>query len=91
MNTIERLIIMGEDGMITPDFLPETISAGQSSCLVEAPPGGIRPLNDAVAQLESELIKRAVSEHKSLRPAAQALGISHPTLLRKMRKYGIGS
>ena len=91
MNTIERLIIMGEDGMITPDFLPETISARQSNCLVEAPPGGIRPLNDAVAQLESELIKRAVSEHKSLRPAAQALGISHPTLLRKMRKYGIGS
>ena len=55
----------------------------------EACHDGANNLRDAMCNLEQSMIKCALRKHGSLRPASKELGISHPTLLRKIRKYGI--
>lgn len=45
----------------------------------------IRPLAD----LEKEAILEAILSAGSVRRAAKALGITHPTIYAKMKKYGI--
>lgn len=90
-NTVERLIIMGESSLITPESLPEQMKLpGLSQPIGPLPHiGEIRPLADAVSEVEASLIRSAINQYNSLRSASRALGISHPTLLRKMRKYGV--
>lgn len=48
-----------------------------------------KPLKALVGQLESKAITEALSKHGSIRKASRALGISHPGLIKKMRKYKI--
>lgn len=90
-NTVERLIIMGESNLITPESLPEQMKPPGSIEPLCSPTDPLtpRPLADAVAELEASLVRSAIAQHGSLRPASRVLGISHPTLLRKMRKYKI--
>ena len=47
------------------------------------------PLKTIVEQLESKVISEALSKHGSIRKASKALGISHPALIKKMKKYNI--
>lgn len=91
LNTVERLVIMSENSLVTPDCLSGSMKLPSGVQMSESSPasGEIRPLADAVFELEASLIRLAIEKHGSLRPASRALGISHPTLLRKMRKYGV--
>lgn len=90
-NIIERLVIMSEDNLITPNYLPENFgyqpSSNQNPEIFEV--DEIVPLQKAREDLEASLIKKALEKYGSLRPASKALGISHPTLLRKARQYHI--
>lgn len=90
-NTVERLIIMGESNPITPESLPERMKPPGSIKPLGSQPDPLtpKPLADAVSELEASLIRSAIAQYGSLRPASRVLGISHPTLLRKMRKYKI--
>lgn len=87
INVIERITIMSDDDVLSPTTLPayfnytggrEEACRTQSDCL-----------RTALENVEQSMIRCALKKHGSLRPASKALGISHPTLLRKMRKYGI--
>jgi len=90
-NTVERLVIMNESNLITPDFLPDQMKPSATMNTISASPisGNIRPLAEAVADLEASLIRSALTQHNSIRAASRVLGTSHPTLLRKMRKHDI--
>ncbi len=48
-----------------------------------------KPLKVMVEQLESKMIIEALLKHTSIRKASQALGLSHPALIKKMKKYNI--
>jgi len=89
-NIIERLVIMSEDNVINPSYLSEFLGYQSTKRLeLEETRKEIVPLETARENLEAELIKRAIDKYGSLRPAGKALGISHSTLLRKARRYGI--
>jgi len=89
-NIIERLVIMSESEIITPEYLPEAFGQRQNINL-DMDPGtyDIVPLYIAKENIEAVLIKKALDKYGSLRPASKALGISHSTLLRKARQYAI--
>ncbi len=91
-NTLERLVVLNQDGTIKLEELPERIkiyfqpmisnynnSTGQE----------LIPLKTAVAAAEREFIKLALQKSKKLALAAEALDIDISTLLRKCRRYGI--
>lgn len=44
-------------------------------------------LKDQVAAFEKEVIKQALSQHKSIRQAAETLGCNQSTLVRKIQRY----
>lgn len=90
INLIERLVIMSDDNVITPNYLPE--SFGYRSTNIDKKDNQdmeIVPLYEARENIEAMLIKKALEKYGSLRPASRALGVSHSTLLRKARQYAI--
>jgi transcriptional regulator of aroF, aroG, tyrA and aromatic amino acid transport len=46
-------------------------------------------LKEQVAELEQEIIVKALKRNKTIRKTARSLKISHPALIKKMRKYDI--
>jgi transcriptional regulator with PAS, ATPase and Fis domain len=87
INVIERITIMSDDDVLAPSTLPayfnypggqEEACRTQSDCL-----------RTALENVEQSMIRCALKKHGGIRPASRALGISHPTLLRKMHRYGI--
>ena len=90
-NLIESLVVLVAGTLITPEHLPQEINprAQRRQRLVSV--AGLVPLKDAVAQVETELIARAVGECGSIRKAAKVLDVAHSTLLRKIKMLGIGN
>lgn len=88
INIVERLVIMSEDNLIIPAYLPECFGT-YGGIRQKEYPDTIIPLQKAREDLEAALIKKALDKYGSLRSASKALGISHSTLLRKARQYDI--
>ncbi|MBP1759824.1 MAG: hypothetical protein H6Q63_741 [Firmicutes bacterium] len=94
-NIVERLVVLGQTGLIEKADLPEKIRrASQVVVLSDIDPScpskrKIIPLKEAVAVTERLLIEGALLQNSHLGPAAQALGIDISTLLRKCKKLGI--
>lgn len=88
-NAIERMMVMSDKEKIMIKDLPPHILAPRSGPVVS--PLSIKgsTLQKAKEFVERDLIVNALRENKSLRRAAGRLGISHPTLLRKMDKLGL--
>jgi DNA-binding NtrC family response regulator len=87
-NVVERAVILSKDHRVAPADLPEEVArAGEAA----APDDGrIRPLKDALARPQREIIERALRAfHGSRQAAAAALGINRTTLYKKMKRYGI--
>ena len=87
-NTVEKLVVIGsKEGISYHDVhaaLYGTDSVEQSR---EAAEEG--SLKDIVAKVEKKAILQALKAHKSSRSVARALGVSQPTILRKMKEYGL--
>lgn len=47
------------------------------------------PRREAYDMLELQLFRKAMSEHRTVRKAAKALGIAHSSVVRKLMKLGI--
>ena len=88
-NLIERLVVIGLDDLILPDQLPDHIREHTSDKHVTV--SGILPVNDAVAEVEKQLYLKAYEMTHSTHKAAELLGVSQPTALRKLNKYGINT
>lgn len=80
-NVIERAVIIGNQKLITPEILPQTICRNNikqnnsTHCTLE--------------ELEQQHIARMISMCDSLQEAADALGIDLSTLWRKRKQYGL--
>lgn len=87
-NLLERIVVIINDDLITPDHLR---SITQKPGIEKSPLDngqGIK-LIEAVAKVEKELINRVLQNEKSTRKAANVLGVSQPTIVRKIKKYGL--
>lgn len=90
-NVIERAAFLCSEKSIDVDnilFSHELNQSGvPSTALFSSAP--LRPIKKQVADLETKLIRHALEELRTVRKAAGVLGISHPALLKKMKKYDI--
>ena len=80
-NTIIRLMLMSESDVITCDDL------GLSTVSQALPGHPDRPFKEQVQHAERQLIEQMVEENVSSRHIAKALGVSHTTVLNKIRSY----
>ena len=88
-NVIERTMVLTERSHIHVSELPDKIRGPQAS-IVPPGPSQETSLKANTMVLEKALIERALRETDNNRTrAAKLLGISHPTLLSKMKTYGI--
>lgn len=90
-NIIESLVIMTEDEVIDELAIPGYITAATDKPLYIDTPDYFSSfrLKEIIAEVEREVIRKAITEFGSLRNAAAHLEINLSTLVRKKRKYGI--
>lgn len=87
-NIIERLVITTKGTVIMPENLPSFIyetAIGADSTVIPA----AGSLKDALEHAEREILLKAQKQYKTTRAMAKALGISQPTVVRKLQKYAI--
>ena len=86
-NVIRRAVVMSETDILDQHILA-TLSAGTQS--PTAPDGDRRGrLTEELVTREFDLLKTAVAHCRSTREIARYLGVSQPTVVRKLRKHGI--
>jgi len=87
-NLIERLVVLINEPLIQLKHLPEHMQ-GPESKRKAVMVSGVIPLKEAIEDLESQLIKKAVKEYGSTRKVAKALQVNQSTVVRKLRQYSI--
>jgi TyrR family helix-turn-helix protein len=87
-NIIERLVITTKGTMILPENLPSFIYENAGRIEGVSIPAA-KSLKDALDHAEREILLRAQEQYKTTRAMAKALGVSQPTVVRKLQKYQI--
>ncbi len=88
-NVIERAVVLAEGDMLLPDHLPPDIGVQPEMLQMGSFVDGYS-LKEARKVMEENLIIKALKETGGNRTrAAKLLEISHPSLLSKMKTYGI--
>ncbi len=82
-NLMEHLVVVTDEAVLKPDHLPRKYLSGAQDRTDF--PEDITSLRGAVERYELSLIRRAVSQTKTLEEAAHVLGISLSTLTRRLR------
>ncbi len=87
-NFVERQFVMN-DGNILDTFqsLEQSGRYGQPAPQKKVVVEGIMPMNEAVREVESILVSRAMKRAKTTYKAAELLGVSQPTFFRKYKEY----
>ena len=83
---IEKLVLTGDEDIEAynlPDMVYNSFHKNRSPIEIKR----IIPLKVAVAEVERQLINLALKKHKSTRKAADELGITQPSVVRKAQKY----
>lgn len=90
-NIVERLYVLSDANEISIEALPDHLKKSNINDQVakDIDSDGDLDLNKAVQSFERKIILNAISKHKSIRKASSMLGVSHPTIIRKMKKYKI--
>ena len=86
-NIIERLIITTKGNTILPENLPSFILETTNIDASDIPSG--KSLKDALDFAEKEILTKALEKYKTTRAMAKVLGVSQPTIVRKLQKYHI--
>ncbi|HBQ87333.1 MAG TPA: transcriptional regulator, partial [Syntrophomonas sp.] len=97
INLVERLVITTRDRIIQPEHLPQRIiplsENGSPSAVVFMENNYYREqlrcksMRDILDEVEKNIILLAFKEHKSSRKVGEILGISHTSVINKLRKY----
>ena len=88
-NLIERLAIVGDEPTITADQVNYLMDFHLSSPDKGTAHTEVTTLKEAVDELERRLITEAIQQYGSTYKAAEALGTSQSTIVRKMQLLGI--
>ncbi len=89
-NIMERAVVLAEDDVLTPENLPGELSSEKQTSIEGIFQG--YSLKTGKEIMENNLIRRALEATGGNRThAAKLLEISHPSLLSKIKQYGIDS
>ena len=87
-SVIERALVLRHGNLLTPDDLPDKLKkekTGIENIILNLPEEGIE-----LEALEKNLIIKALEKHGNNQTRAAAyLGITRPTLIYRMEKYGL--
>ena len=84
-NLIERLVVLAPNEQITVDMLPENLRGKKSRSMSNEG----RKLNEIVDDVERRLFQGLLGKGYSTYKIAKELGISQPTVVRKIKKLEI--
>ena len=85
-NIVERLVITSSDNIITGDDIFIFIKEAAEKNTEKNPDTS---LTAALDNAEKEILRHALSQYGSTRAIAKVLGISQPTVVRKLQKHGL--
>jgi transcriptional regulator of aroF, aroG, tyrA and aromatic amino acid transport len=89
-NVVDRAAILCECETIDTDCILFSHEIGQHSPQVQIEPVASKAsLKEQIAAYEQQIIVDALKIDKTIRKTARTLKISHPALIKKMRKYNI--
>jgi len=90
-NIVERLIVLCIEDLLLPEHLYSKYKFGSISaptdCDIQI--NRIMPLQDAISTVEKILVTKAMSLCKSTRKAAELLGVSQSTVMRKLKDNNV--
>jgi transcriptional regulator of aroF, aroG, tyrA and aromatic amino acid transport len=90
-NVIERASILSPGEVIEAHQVQFNAAAAQGPAAdpERAQPGGADGLNEQVDAFERQLVAQRLQQAASIREAARSLGVSHTTLLNKIKKHAL--
>ena len=80
---------MSENGHLEASLIKNIGSMETSWKELSPKNGSMEPLREALLSLEKKIIKNAMKNCRSTRQLAVKLGISQPTIVRKLKKHGL--
>ncbi|MFB5663388.1 sigma-54 interaction domain-containing protein [Alteribacillus sp. HJP-4] len=86
MNVMERLIVTSPSKLITADQITSYCSAGQSGSNKYSFKGSLK---ETLASVEEDLVREASHTFRTTTEMAEWLGISQPSVVRKLQRYKI--
>ncbi|WP_134701100.1 sigma-54-dependent Fis family transcriptional regulator [Ammoniphilus sp. YIM 78166] len=92
-NLMERLVLI-TDGLIEPKHLPYPVNEWENWSVEDETEQGmdhIPTLQEAIEEVEKKWLFRAYRHCKTTREMAKYLGISQPSVVRKLKQYQIDS
>ena len=88
-NAVETMIVLPSENKLTPSHFVGKGTGEDSGAAVKVQ--RLVPWKRAVEEMEKELLTQAYREYRSTRAMAKALEIDQSTVVRKMKKWGVGS
>lgn len=85
INLIERLVVTSTSRIITMSDLPDTYRYNQTPIIDSTK----QNLNEILDEVEKQVLTRVRNQCKTTVLMAKVLGISQPSVVRKIKKYGI--
>ncbi|MBU5635198.1 sigma 54-interacting transcriptional regulator [Geomonas sp. Red69] len=90
MNLCERLVVMTETEVISLQDLPADVAKGDTSeTAAPAQWPESMTLPQVIESTERALLAHALKSHGCQADLAEALGVSQPTIARKLKRYGL--
>ncbi|GAB7387737.1 sigma 54-interacting transcriptional regulator [Bacillaceae bacterium] len=85
-NLIERLVLTVEDPVLRPEHLPYYLQKEKTADFAAEKPSSLK---EALEAVEKHWLQQAHASCKTTYEMAKFLGISQPSVVRKLKKYGI--
>lgn len=86
-NAVERIVVIGDHPAVTVEHVSAVMGDGRGEPSASSP----LTLKEAVANLERHMISEALATYKTTYKAAEALGSTQSTIVRKAKALGITS
>jgi PAS domain S-box-containing protein len=88
-NIIKNAVVMSENGRLDVSLIQSLDSVEALREDLGQGNGAVESLTEALLSVERKIIKNAIKSCHSTRQLAVKLGISQPTIVRKMKKHGL--
>ncbi len=85
-HVVERLVVLTPGEVIRREHLPENLAIQERKADDLVTVRGVMPLAEARELLEQKLLEQAMEAFGSARRAAQALGVDHSTVVRRLKR-----
>jgi len=86
VNLLERLVVTSSSTLVTVDHLPDYLDKRSNQTNFEY---DNKPLFEILDEVEKQVLIKAKSKYKTTIKMAEVLGVSQPSIVRKLKKYEI--